>query len=87
MRNGSRARAAPRRSGLAGSGSWSVSADADILGEELDDAHEAKLHLMLEGRAARMCTSRRSCVSLQTTTGSRSGRRRAKSPRVRCKRD
>ena len=26
-----------------------VSADADILGEELDDAHEAKLHLMLEG--------------------------------------
>jgi len=26
-----------------------VSADADILGEELDDAQEAKLHLMLEG--------------------------------------
>ena len=26
-----------------------VSADADMLGEELDDAHEAKLHLMLEG--------------------------------------
>ncbi len=26
-----------------------VSADADVLGEELDDAHEAKLHLMLEG--------------------------------------
>ena len=26
-----------------------VSADADVLGEELDDAQEAKLHLMLEG--------------------------------------
>ena len=41
------------------------SADADILGEELDDAHEAKL---VRGRAARTCTSRRSCASWRTTT-------------------